>query len=243
MKKKAPVRNDTPPDGAPLPYDFRLGLKVAAAGLAAAFLFSGVARIFTTSLRNNETLVFAWVLGLMLAGVYTWLAARQPDAVKFVPPAIVGVLAIFVPGDLSEARGNVESMERFWNTLPAYGAILGTSGMVGFLVWMPVLRKWAGGRRSELGASAALPPRKNTSSGPVKKKTATQVPKAVSKPPPSRPPPSKPPPSKPPPRPEPSPQPEFPVDLEDEQTAPNPVEEPKVRRTAITTELPKIRKK
>lgn len=230
MKKKPPaIRNDTPPDGAPIPYDFKLGLKVAAAGLAAPFALSGIARIFTTSLRNNETLLFAWVLGLILAGVYTWLSARQPDAAKWVPPAIVLVLCVFVPGDLSEARGNVESMERFWNTLPAYGAIIGTSAMLGYITWMPVLRRWA--KPKKAAVADAPPTRTKTSSGPVKKKTATQVPKAVSKPPPSKR------------APEPPPEPEFSADLEDEQTAPNPVEEPKVRRTAITTELPKIRKK
>ena len=265
------MKNDTPAEGTPQPWDFRLALKVAGAALGASLLMNLMSRAFSTTLRNNETLIFAAVLSLMLAGVYTWLSARQPDAAKFVPPAIVAVLALFVPGDLSEARGNVESMERFWNTLPAYGAILGGSMMVAWHTWFPGLRKWA-------RPPAAPVAKKKVPSGGVKKKKTISIP---SQPPqPSQPPrpsqvsqqrPSQVSQQRPsqisqPPRasqvsqqrpPEPSQQrpsqvsiplpklrtnpPEHEVDLGEETTAPNPMDAPKLQRS-ITTELPKLRK-
>lgn len=233
--------NDTPPDGTPLPFDLKLGVKVLGAGAGAALVLSLIARLASDSLRHTQSLLFAGVLALLLSGLYVWLAARQPDAAKFIPPAMVAVLLLFVPQDLSEVRGNVELKERMWNSLPIYAAILGTSVAMGWLQWAPTLRRWAkrgapaaapkksGAKKSPSGGRKGAPPRKTSGSTPAQA---------------ARPPPPKRPPTRPPP-PEPEPEPEAKTDGAEVPTEEGavPEEVPKVRKSAITTELPKLRKK
>jgi hypothetical protein len=202
------VTDDTPPGGTPIPYDVRLFLKVAGVGAAAALVFSLPARVFSDSLRINESLVVGWVLTLVLSGVYTWLCARQPDAARLIPLAVIAVLLFFAPQDLLEARGNVEVLERFWNALPIYAALIGSSAMLGWLLWAPTVRKWLG-----KGHKPAPAPKAG-----VKKKKRRPAP-----------------------APEPEPEPELEAPTEEEEVPEEPRQEP-LKRPAITTELPKLRK-
>lgn len=238
--------HDTPPEGTPVPYDLKLGMKVLGAGAGAALFLSLVARLASDSLRHTQSLVFAVVLALVLSGIYVWLAARQPDAAKFIPPAMVAVLLLLVPQDFGEVRGNAEAKERLWNALPIYAAIIATSVTMGWLQWAPTLRRWAkkgapataqksGTKKAPSGGRKSAPPRKSSSAPPAQsarpgagKRPATRPP------PPER-------------EPEPEPEDEHEALTDDAEV---PTEEgqvasdaPGVRKSAITTELPKLRKK
>jgi hypothetical protein len=143
------------------PYDSKVFGVLAGAGTGAALFFAIVAKIFSDSWKTNEAFFFAAVLALMLSGLYTWLPVKQPDMAKLIPPALLVVFGLFVVGDFSDAYGNHESMERFWNTLPSFASICACSAAAVYLTWMPKLKAWAG-----KGAPPAAPaPRTRTDSG------------------------------------------------------------------------------
>jgi hypothetical protein len=162
------------------PYDPKVFGVLAGAGVGAAFVFAIVAKIFSDSWKTNEAFFFAAVLALMLSGLYTWMPVKQPDMAKLIPPALLVVFGLFVVGDFSDAYGNHESMERFWNTLPSFGSICACSAAAVYLTWMPRLRAWAGkgapaAARTSSGSGKKVVKLKKAPSGPKKKPTPGPV--------------------------------------------------------------------
>jgi hypothetical protein len=199
------------------PFNLRLLAINALAGVVAATLGAMVGRIASDSWRIQESLFLAALLSGALSVLYTWLAAKQKEMAKIIPIALVVLFALFVSGDFSDARGNPESMERFWNALPSYLGIFSTSVAMVWQTWAPVLRAWA-----KKGAPGSKPPVADATPPDPPAKAA--APKA--KPRPKTRAPAPPPPA------------------DDEPTVDEPPPpEPAVRRPQITTELPKLKKR